>query len=68
MARLTSAALIINILPILDDIERARAALGDLPVDGLPRYNPGVWGAWVYAFPTQDLYDLPGLAAQPAKR
>jgi hypothetical protein len=53
---------------LLDDIERARVALGDLPADHLPRYNPGVWGAWVYAFPTQDLYDLPRPAAPPTKR
>jgi hypothetical protein len=53
---------------LMDEIERARVALGDLPADRLPRYDPGVWGAWVYAFPKQDLYDLPRPAALSSVR
>jgi hypothetical protein len=44
---------------LMSDIEAARVALGDLPVESHPRTNPGVWGAWVYAFPDRDLYALP---------
>ena len=44
---------------LIDDVEAARVALGDLPADRQPRFHPGVWGPWVYAFPDVDLYDLP---------
>jgi hypothetical protein len=44
---------------LMDDIEAARVALGDLPAEKQPRFSAGIWGAWVYAFPDDDLYNLP---------
>ncbi len=42
----------------MDGIEAARVAFGDLPAEKQPRFSAGVWGAWVYAFPDVDLYNL----------
>ncbi len=44
---------------VMDGVEAARVALGDLPAEKQPRYSHGVWGPWVYAFPDVDLYSLP---------
>jgi hypothetical protein len=51
---------------LMDDVEAARVVLGDLPAEKQPRFHPGVWGAWVYAFPDMDLYNLPR-PARPKK-
>lgn len=52
---------------LMDDVEAGRVALGDIPAESQPRFSPGVWGPWVYAFPEVDLYDLPGPAPPRAK-
>jgi len=52
---------------LMDEAEAARVALGDLPAEKQPRFSAGTWGAWVYAFPDVDLYNLPR-AARPKEK
>lgn len=44
---------------LLSDIEMARVALGDLPVERIPRYARGGSRNWVYMDPPRDFYATP---------
>ena len=44
---------------LINDIECAKAALGDIPADSIPRYSRGGNSNWVYMDPQRNYYATP---------
>jgi len=44
---------------LLSDLEMGRVALGDLPLERIPRYARGGQNNWVYMDPARDFYATP---------
>lgn len=59
-----TTTMVVHCQRLLADLENAAAALGDIPLERLPRYNRGHSSDWTWLEPQRDYYATPLAAGQ----